>query len=647
MANDYFASKGWLTKYAKAEDSTGAWQKYVAEVQRSEMDNFNTPDLDQGADSILRPGETLEDDFDVTFRKPNAEGGRQGFKDGLDVSDVYNESTGHIYKKGNRFKTVYSKTPTLNQHEVNLRDPKYTDEVIKFIDENPTFNQKQGAKILGKQRAELVNYKLWGNPGPKWDDEKVKIRAKKKKQWTDKYSKSDIQSKLSGSDGLDYHHAGGKRELVSTGNTMYLDSEINRKKIQKFERALNKIQEQQYQTELNRNMPIEEKRKIFDDLKKQENVLRKKYPDVSDFKSSLVFEETALSPKTNFMKKEVMPNEALTISEGKTGQKLTLKGKKIDSSEGKKIIELSKKSLEAKKEVLNQNLGTLGCPKGLPAASGGRIKFSKGSSCVIKGRKRLEQIILKGGGNKVENSLAEGILKAGKGLKGVFALKGLLGPAALAFEAALESGFVSYDMLSKGKTFKEAIGDSLFNYALGDKTKIDSRKERDKRFRTEGMSEEEMGKIAAFENALQETGQISNMYDKLETAEQGQLDSMGYDSNFSQFPDQTDFFKKQEDEARADLQDVGRTGSIDRLMNVDYTGGATALAEANRRAELAQLQSVDNIFQSGKGDKKRSIRKKELMLKNPDILNYMGSYPAEHYGFAEGGLAGLMKKYYD
>ena len=77
MANDYFASKGWLTKYAKAEDSTGAWQKYVAEVQRSEMDNFNTPDLDQGADSILKPGETLEDDFDVTFRRPNAEGGFQ------------------------------------------------------------------------------------------------------------------------------------------------------------------------------------------------------------------------------------------------------------------------------------------------------------------------------------------------------------------------------------------------------------------------------------------------------------------------------------------------------------------------------------------------------------------------------------------
>jgi len=74
---DYFSSKGWLTRYSQADDSTGLWQKYVAEVERSEMDNFNTPDLDQGADSILRPGETLEKDFDVTFRKANAKGGIQ------------------------------------------------------------------------------------------------------------------------------------------------------------------------------------------------------------------------------------------------------------------------------------------------------------------------------------------------------------------------------------------------------------------------------------------------------------------------------------------------------------------------------------------------------------------------------------------
>ena len=48
----------------------------LAEVPISERDNFNTPDLEQSPDSFLRPGETLED-FDVTFRRPNAQGGMQ------------------------------------------------------------------------------------------------------------------------------------------------------------------------------------------------------------------------------------------------------------------------------------------------------------------------------------------------------------------------------------------------------------------------------------------------------------------------------------------------------------------------------------------------------------------------------------------
>jgi len=63
----------------KIDTETKAKGLLLAEVPRSEMDNFNTPDLDQGADSILRPGETLEDDFDVEFRRPNAQGGRIPF----------------------------------------------------------------------------------------------------------------------------------------------------------------------------------------------------------------------------------------------------------------------------------------------------------------------------------------------------------------------------------------------------------------------------------------------------------------------------------------------------------------------------------------------------------------------------------------
>ena len=54
----------------------------LAEVPRSEMDNFNTPDLEQSPDSFLRPGETLED-FDVEFRRPNAQGGVIGKPGGV------------------------------------------------------------------------------------------------------------------------------------------------------------------------------------------------------------------------------------------------------------------------------------------------------------------------------------------------------------------------------------------------------------------------------------------------------------------------------------------------------------------------------------------------------------------------------------
>ena len=49
---------------------------------------------------------------------------------------------------------------------------------------------------------------------------------------------------------------------------------------------------------------------------------------------------------------------------------------------------------------------------------------------------------------------------------------------------------------------------------------------------------------------------------------------------------------------------------------------------------------IGNIYQSRLGDEKRAARKRELMLQNPDVRNYMGSYPT-NYGFMEGGIASL------
>jgi len=59
-----------------------------ANIPRHLWTNVNTPDLEQSPDSFLRPGETLED-WDVSFRRPNADGGRAGYTGGgpIDVLD--------------------------------------------------------------------------------------------------------------------------------------------------------------------------------------------------------------------------------------------------------------------------------------------------------------------------------------------------------------------------------------------------------------------------------------------------------------------------------------------------------------------------------------------------------------------------------
>ena len=146
-------------------------------------------------------------------------------------------------------------------------------------------------------------------------------------------------------------------------------------------------------------------------------------------------------------------------------------------------------------------------------SKGGRIGYATGpaslSECAISGRNRLEKVI-KGGvklGNE-EGILARQILKAGRSLGSAFTLSGLFGPAAIAFTAAAEAGFVGYDMLTTGKTFKETIGDSLFNYALGEKTKIDPQKELFKRFSGLGYNDEQLGNFA---NVLNQTNQLNTV----------------------------------------------------------------------------------------------------------------------------------------
>jgi len=301
-----------------------------------------------------------------------------------------------------------------------------------------------------------------------------------------------------------------------------------------------------------------------------------------------------------------------------------------------------------KSKILSQ-LEKLGCGK----SAGGRIMFGNGTSCAIKGRKILEKGLANGFKNADDAVLAKGILKSGRFLKDAVSLRGLFGPAALAFTAAAEAGFVSYDMLSTGKSFKEAVGDSVFNYMLGDNTKIDSVEERDKRMVAEGMTPEQKGKIKYFESMMSDMQTGFSNYDNIKNIKKKIEDNtLNQQINPELFSDQAFQLNTQLDKAQADNQDYFRTNRVGELENyftpkedgtIPFVEGASTLEEGLRRNELAQLQSVDNPLQSRKGDEKRSARIRELMLQNPDVKNYMSTQPS-NYGFMEGGIASLNVK---
>ena len=287
-------------------------------------------------------------------------------------------------------------------------------------------------------------------------------------------------------------------------------------------------------------------------------------------------------------------------------------------------------------------LEKLGCGK----AAGGRVLFSEGTpgatltKCAREGSNKLEKILLKGGANKNEQVLANSILKAGAGLKNMLSLKGFLGPAALAFTAAETAGIVGYNMLAEGKTFKEAVGDNFFNYALGPKLKIDSIEERNKRFRKLSVSEKDMGKIAAFESALGDIDRIENIFTKDQTTKQKLEEAKKF------FPAVVDKRQKEADAVRADIQDLMRTGTEQRLMNVDYDAGAKALEEAKKLATIDRLTSKSpqifgKIFPQAEKSRQQRILDASGSIVNPAHQYQMDNLFMYPYGLASGGRAGL------
>ena len=306
-----------------------------------------------------------------------------------------------------------------------------------------------------------------------------------------------------------------------------------------------------------------------------------------------------------------------------------------------KDLGLSKTYKANQKQIQNAMLefaGTITDKCKIGNAEGGRIGFKTGSAdCLRIAKEGLEKGLKTGFKKGNQQILAEGILKSGRFLKDAISLRGLFGPAALAFTAAAEAGIVGYDMLSTGKSFREAVGDSVFNYMLGPKLKIDSVEERNKRMIEEGMTPEQMGKIGAMESAFDDLGMYGLQFNKLAAIDRNRKAiDMSPEDTFNKNAFQLDL-DRQEDEARENIQDFNRRiipeRGGERLEGIDYRGGFKDLAEGLARNEFAQLQSVDNPLQSRRGDEKRAARMNELMLQYPDL--------APGYDFMEGGIASL------
>jgi len=459
-------------------------------------------------------------------------------------------------------------------------------------------------------------------------------------------------------------------QYVRTGNLGYAPNLINQETLKDVDAILKEYNEQI--NDLFKNKPKGYRNKI-DLLNQKGNDLAAATQGYKKFTGRDPF--TGKEFTLNFSKpsQELDPTNLLgnkKLSDLTAADKPTLEMLKEDAIKNAKLNKT--KTNKISKEILSQ-LEKLGCGK----SAGGRIMFGNGTTCAIKGRDILEKGLANGFKNADEASLAKGILKSGKFLKEAVSLRGLFGPAALAFTVAAEAGLVGYDMLSEGKSFKEAVGDSVFNYMLGDKTKINSDEEFIKRLKNipgspsqgfRGVTDEDIGKMQYFNSMMSDMQKGFQNYDDITNLKQKITDNetnKAIDPEF--FSDQAFQLNTQLDKAQADNQDYYRTNKVGELENyftpkedgtVPYLEGAEALKKATLMAKGDQLKNVNPSSLKGIERLNKKIIENQYDLykmNNPTKINEFGqmfmdatpgvqSYFMGRTDFMQGGIASLNVK---
>ena len=419
---------------------------------------------------------------------------KRGSQPPPDTSPVYNEKTGHIFKKGNRFGTFYSTTPGTNQSGALTRT---LEEVQEIIDNAPKIQKKNKTVEMTKKdlegRSEYNNVQKKVGPAKvfvtrkeldKFGDKlKFKTKGKPVLEEQSKYAEARkakdlyrsnpaILNKLAGKEGLQLAHL-SLGELDTLKNLGYLPADINIKQYHPFEKKIVAISKDIYDIQNDKNLSISEKRMAIAQKQKEDRALRKKFPQYAKTKARLNVKATGFGE--GLMIKEKLPDKSIAIAPDEAGTTL----KQIDSKSAKasEILKLGKDSLQ---KNLLQRYAVIGCG-GKAAKEGGRINFDAGASisCIRRGLEKVRSGNNLSPGDQANIRAINNITKTAKGAKAVGNAARILGAGVIAPEIVFGGFFAATDYAT-GADKDEII--SNLTFGLGGKSMKEQLKESDPRY---------------------------------------------------------------------------------------------------------------------------------------------------------------------
>jgi len=356
--------------------------------------------------------------------------------------------------------------------------------------------KKGGTQYITRREFDEYKDKLkFKATGPKnFGEETRKKAADKRRDFTKTRSSESLEKALAApqKSKLNFHHAGFKESLTDLKNTMYIPGSPNRKMAKLFEDPLLKEMEAFTKVFDDPKATTKQKQKAAADYLKNDRALRQKYPEFKNFKTRLSFRRTSLDP-SGIMFKEKLRDPSLAISQ-EPG--MTLKGETPSTPKGKEILKKGKQSLEKVKGLIPfmKDLGI-------------KCQLSKGINCMNPQayEKSLNQLSKAAqAGDEAAAAKMANFTKAVRGAGGV--IKGVLGPAAIAFEVGTAVPFGLFEY-AQGKPTDEII--NTLTYGLAGTARENKLKKLSSDY---GVADKADEKFAGYLSTLNRLGEYRDPY---------------------------------------------------------------------------------------------------------------------------------------